>query len=349
MIKGLVSIVLPIYNIKKEYLKKCILSLKDQTYSKIEIIMVNDGSKNRIEETCEELVKIDKRIKYIYQKNAGVSVARNNGIKNAEGEYICFVDPDDWVENTYIETLYYAIKTSKADFAISDCKVCYKNHTVANRFLKQKEGDLQGKEKNKILYQLIGKEICEYYPPEVAAGVPWAKIFSRNFIEENELSFIPGMIRMQDNIFCLYAIEAAKKIHYIPQMTYNYRKEGGSACYKYEPKIIEYFEKYYDETRKFLDIYNKESILYEALRMKELTSFNSYLTQYFFNAKYNGNFKDAKKELKKLLDEDRYREDIKNIEYVLLNKQEKLFVFLLKNKCFGLLKFIIKIRNKYKM
>lgn len=349
MIEGLVSIVLPIYNIKKEYLKKCILSLKNQTYSKIEIVMVNDGSKNGIEKTCEELAKTDKRIKYIYQKNAGVSVARNNGMQNAEGEYICFVDPDDWVENTYIETLYHAIKTSKADIAISDCKVCYENHTVENRFLNQKEGDLQGKEKNKILYQLIGKKICEYYPPEVAAGVPWAKIFSGTFMEKNELSFIPGMVRMQDNIFCLYAIEAAKKIHYTPQVIYNYRKESGSACYKYAPRIIEYFEKYYDETRKFLDIYHKETVLYEALRMKELTSFNSYLTQYFFNAKYNGNFKDAKKELKKLLDEDRYKEDIKNIDYGLLNKQEKLFVFLLKNECFGLLKFIIRIRNKYKM
>ena len=98
---GKVSIIVPVYNVQK-YLARCIESLICQTYGNIEIILVNDGSTDGSEDICKEYKNIDNRIIVINQKNAGLSVARNTGIENASGDYLCFVDSDDWVELDYV-------------------------------------------------------------------------------------------------------------------------------------------------------------------------------------------------------------------------------------------------------
>ncbi len=349
MDKILVSIVLPVYNIKEEYLEKCVRSLMSQTESRIEIILVDDGSPNNAYEVCMRLAAEDSRVKAIHQENAGVSVARNTGLENAQGEYICFVDPDDWTAPSYIEELLKGFESEDTDFTICDCTVCYENSQRPNPFLSTDKNVLTGKDKNKLLYQLVGKKICDYYPPEVAAGVPWGKMFRRSFIDKHNLRFIPGMVRMQDNIFCLYAIDSADKIHYVPKSLYFYRKEEGSACYKFNPNIMKYFEKYFYETRIFLEKTNQEAAAFDALRMKTLTSFNSYLTQYFFHNDNGKSFSEKKKDLFKLLECEPYKEALCKVDYSLLTKQEKVFVFALKHRMARVLYFMIKARSKFKM
>lgn len=344
-----VSIILPIYNIKEEYLVKCTKSLMNQTEKNIEIILVDDGSSNNAYEICQRLAAEDDRIKVIRQKNSGVSVARNRGFEESSGEYICFVDPDDWVAENYVEKLLDNIISTDSDIAVCDCVVCYKNHQTENHFLNDNEEVLEGVEKNKLLYQLVGKTICSYYPPEVAGGVPWGKIFKRSFIENNQLSFIPGMTRMQDNVYCLYAIEAAEKISHISDCLYFYRKEVGSACFKFNPNIINCFEKYFDEALRFLHKYDKEQIMFKALEMKELTSFNSFLTQFFFHKENKKKYSAVKAELKELINNKRYSIALTHIDYSLLNKQEKIFVFALKNRFIALLYVMVKLRSKFKM
>jgi glycosyltransferase involved in cell wall biosynthesis len=351
---ALVSLILPIYNINEEYLEKCVKSIMSQTYKNIEIILVDDGSKNNSLKVCNNLASEDSRIVVYHQENSGVSIARNKGIEISRGEYICFIDPDDWIVENYVEKLLDSIVNTKADFAICNCIVHYSSYDVSNDFLNYKVNNknmccLSLENKNDLLYQLIGKKICNYYPPEVAAGVPWGKIFDKRFIEKYKLRFVPKMARMQDNIFCLYAIEYAEKICYLNERLYFYRKEIGSICYKYSPKIVEYFQKYFIETLIFLNTFNKEKKLYKSLYMKELTSFNSYLSQYYFNKSNQKKYKIIKQELNSLLKKDIYAEAIKNIDYSLLNFQEKIFVFLLKKRLYILLFILIKIRNIKKM
>lgn len=100
--KPLVSIVVPIYNVEK-YLDKCIKSILNQTYRDLEIILVDDGSTDKCNNICDNYAEIDTRIKVIHQKNAGLSSARNTGISLSKGEYIYFVDSDDWIEENLIE------------------------------------------------------------------------------------------------------------------------------------------------------------------------------------------------------------------------------------------------------
>ena len=102
MENGLVSVVVPIYNVEK-YLDRCINSIVNQTYKDLEIILVDDGSPDRCPEMCDLWGKKDKRIKVIHKDNAGLGMARNTGIENARGEYICFFDSDDYVDLQTIE------------------------------------------------------------------------------------------------------------------------------------------------------------------------------------------------------------------------------------------------------
>lgn len=114
---GLVSIVLPIYNVEK-YLDRCIESVINQTYRNLEILLVDDGSPDDCPQKCEEWAKKDGRIKVIHKANAGLGYARNTGIENASGEYICFFDSDDYIDPSTIEKAYNTAQKNNSDMVL---------------------------------------------------------------------------------------------------------------------------------------------------------------------------------------------------------------------------------------
>ena len=118
MVQPLVSIIVPIYNVE-QYLKRCIDSILRQTYKNIEIILVDDGSPDNCGIICENYQKIDSRIEVIHKQNGGLSNARNVAIPLAKGEYITFIDSDDWISMYYIEHLVEAVFGCNADLGIS--------------------------------------------------------------------------------------------------------------------------------------------------------------------------------------------------------------------------------------
>ena len=113
----MISIIVPIYNVEK-YLSKCIDSILAQTYNDIEVILVDDGSPDNCPMICDEYAQKDNRVIVIHQKNAGVSAARNAGLKAAHGEYIGFVDPDDWISSSMYQEMITALERENADLAI---------------------------------------------------------------------------------------------------------------------------------------------------------------------------------------------------------------------------------------
>ena len=114
-----ITVIVPVYNVES-YLRKCLDSIIAQTYKNIEIIVVNDGSTDTSGEICQEFGEIDHRIIYIEQENAGLSAARNTGLENMSGDYVTFVDSDDWIEQDYLETLYKKIVEYQADIAVGN-------------------------------------------------------------------------------------------------------------------------------------------------------------------------------------------------------------------------------------
>ena len=116
MVTDLITIVVPVYNVEK-YLRKCIDSILNQTYKNLEIILVDDGSPDNCGQICDEYAKKDNRIKVIHKENGGVSQARNVGIDNSNGEFIAFVDPDDYIE----KEMLYKLKNNIENVDLSGC------------------------------------------------------------------------------------------------------------------------------------------------------------------------------------------------------------------------------------
>ena len=120
----LISVIVPVYKVE-EYIKTCVNSIRRQTYHNIEIILIDDGSPDECGVICDQYANLDKRIRVIHKKNGGLSDARNAGMNIANGEYISFIDADDYVSEYYIETLYKILKDNDADMSICGCNIVY--------------------------------------------------------------------------------------------------------------------------------------------------------------------------------------------------------------------------------
>ncbi len=128
----LISVIIPVYKVES-FLHRCVDSVIKQTYRNIEIILVNDGSPDNCPKICDEYAKLDDRIKVVHKQNGGLSSARNAGIEVAKGEYITFVDSDDFVSENFIESLYSAIVSSAADISVGDAVFVYSDKTPEER------------------------------------------------------------------------------------------------------------------------------------------------------------------------------------------------------------------------
>lgn len=343
----MISVILPIYNIETGYLETCLGSLRNQSYSKFEVLMVDDGSNAYVHDVCEKFADQDARFFYIRQDNAGVCVARNNGMDRAKGEYICFIDPDDWIDENYLDVLYNSITENDADIALVDSLVHYAKRAVENHFLDTGKTVLSGESKNKLLYQLFSRTICDYYPPEIPAGTVWAKIFRADFLKQNEIRFLPGLRRLEDVLFCMDAYEKAKRIAYQPDCLYHYRVSQASVSHRYDPQIVQDHEMFFQEANRFLDGNHKEQVLYDALAMRELTAVHSYLRFYYFKDSTKTK-KEINHQIDNLLREEPYASALKQIDIKLLSKQELVFVLALRQRWYIALRALIKTRELLK-
>lgn len=342
-----VSIVVPIYNTPESYLKKNIESIIQQSKFEIEIILVNDGSTNNALDICNSYAKIDDRIVIIDQVNLGVSVARNVGMDKAKGNWVTFIDPDDWIDNKYIESLFSCtINNAGADIIIGNCYINEGSLEKENDFLPSTKISIVT-EKNILMGQLVGKKISKYYPQHMAVGVPWGKLFDRKFLSDNNIKFIPGMIRMQDNIFSLYAFFYSKKIVFTPARGYHYRKEANSVSFSYNPNIVQHFEKYFFETEFFIrNKLNSNKRYMNSLLVKRLTSFNSYLKYYILHPKNSLSRREKKKLFVSILNMEGNKKAINELDFSYCNNYEKIFIFLLRKRFYDFIMIIYSLFKK---
>jgi len=119
------SIIIPVYKVRQDYLEMCVESIRNQSFCNLEVILVDDGSPDNCGAICDEYAKKDARIKVIHQRNQGVSAARNAGIEAAQGEWIMFVDADDWLDKRFIELLMKKMKQVDAELVV--CDILYWN------------------------------------------------------------------------------------------------------------------------------------------------------------------------------------------------------------------------------
>lgn len=217
----LISIIVPVYNVA-QYLRACINSIINQTYRDIEIILIDDGSTDNSGDICEEYRRSDERVIVIHQKNAGLSVARNVGIKRSTGTYITFIDSDDYISPDYIEKLYIALHHYTVDIVICDLK------KVPEK-IEFSDVDYNINKNYKSILLNNCQVIEEVYKP-LYHGVDFvscAKLYKKDLFKSNKIEFPVG--RIHEDAFTTYKLlYAAEKIVYIDIPMYFYRIREGS-------------------------------------------------------------------------------------------------------------------------
>ena len=255
----IVSIIVPIYKIKEEYLEQCIESLVHQTYQNLDIILIDDGSPDQCGEICDDYAKQYESIHVIHQKNEGVAVARNVGMENAKGEYITFVDADDWLEPDCIEKVLNEIMLRKVDVLyFQRCEEGLRPRTfpkTGSRYI-EKEDLLT------IQKKVLGKFFKDF---TFAPSTPWGKIIKTDFLKSNKLIFPVHLARCQDVIFNLYLLEFLERAYFLDYTGYHYRRlHNNSYNLQYHPEIPKVILHFMKETDKFIAAYHKDAVEYHG-------------------------------------------------------------------------------------
>lgn len=287
---SLVSIVVPVYNTEEYMLEKCFHSILNQTYNNIELIIVDDGSKKETAQWLDKFVNVNKSVILIHNQNGGASIARNTGIDLAKGEFITFVDADDWIDLNYIEVLYSKFNES-TDIVMCTRQFEFKNKAQENHFF---DKDVVFTDNNRI--ELIKKSIVSG-----VAGT-WCKVYRKSFINKNELKYDSSLRRTQDIIFNLHAFQKAEEIVYTDNCLYHYRMQNDSITKKFNKNADEILTRAAEAFRKFEKAYYpSDEIIRECVNYKCIIILNEIFKLKLLNPMYNTSTrKDEVKEIVKL-------------------------------------------------
>ncbi len=331
-IPPLISIVVPVYNTER-YLKKCLESLQKQSYEKIEIIIVNDGSPDNSEIIIEQFLNNDSRFKYMKKPNGGLSSARNMGIDNAQGDYLAFVDSDDWVSESYISDLYNNI---------GDSEIAIGTYTLVDTVLKRNYKPCQkgwgGKrfssdEKNmNILINLLGPSAKDKHvkKPNYQLMPVWKNLYKMSLINENHLRFTSERdIMLEDYFFNIQAYYYANSIYITDSTAYQHVIVEGSLSRKYRANLYQMMNNLYAVTINFL----KENT--DLNEVSYMNSFYNFILKTTVDTLYNASvlpfnqFKDVFIQVRN----SRYQVDsFDNYSKGVMPFYYKYFILLIKNR-----------------
>ncbi len=312
-----ISVIVPVYNVEK-YLPRCIDSILAQTFTDFELLLVDDGSKDRSGEICDEYAMMDSHIKIFHKENGGVSSARNLGLDKAKGEYIVYVDSDDWIGERHLEEM---IKFKDNDIVIGGKTV---------------NGDVCGIdkfEKNSIFIDgEIGVALKETLADD-KLRVPWAKLYKRKIIEENKLRFDLHMKIAEDTVFVQKYLSHCKSVCFIKTFSYFYYFNKRTSKYKLTAEELIYY-------------LNVTSSVYNALSKKHSFCDDRYLNfiKYFFIRLYLNYISSCPFTFNEYKQMKRCLRTVKadKLKYHPRTLRQKIMYGILRHRCFLILFLIIK-------
>lgn len=254
----MISIIIPIYN-ASQYLNKCIQSIVNQSYKDFECILIDDGSSDGSEIICDQWTQHDNRIRVIHQPNQGVSKARNKGIAEAQGEYIAFIDSDDWIDSNYLNTLLRPIEESNVDLVVCGLQQHYSNETFKN--YSYKTGIIHIERQDTKAFTDINKKFLLFGPV--------IKLYKRTIIQTHNIHFPPEYTYGEDLLFNYNYLEYVKAIYIIDQCLYHYRIIGNGTLSSI--KRINQFEIDYAQWNILKDFFYRKNL------------WNDYSTSYLYH------------------------------------------------------------------
>lgn len=263
-----VSIIVPVYNCEK-YLHQCIDSLLVQTLTDIEVICVNDGSTDSSAQILFDYATKDQRVRIIHKENAGVSEARNTGLNCASGEFIMFVDSDDWIDAEMCEHMYQLAQKYNAQFVMCSYEKMFEDHSVICQVFEQ---DIIVWGKNEIeknihlsLFGLIGQQLKFPERADILVS-PCMQLFSRKCIKNIRFYDIRKIGSFEDGLFQIEAYMKCTSFVYVNKPFYKYRKTNNeSITTKFRPELPNQWKYLFSFMNNFIEINNLGELYKEAL------------------------------------------------------------------------------------
>ena len=254
----LVSIVVPVYNVEK-YLERCVDSIRSQTYTNLEIILVDDGATDSSGQMCDDLAQKDERIKVVHKENQGLGLARNSGLQVATGVFVTFVDSDDWIHETHIANLYNAAKENDADMVIGTLSVAPSNGEIAPVKLRINEGVYRDEKLRKeILLPLIGTDTDVSQDVQIEASC-CDKLYKRDVAVKNNLSFPSEKLAVgEDGFFNIQFAYFSKCAVVVDEAGYYYFENTASITRKHNPQRYQRTLNFYTNMSELLCKYGLE-------------------------------------------------------------------------------------------
>lgn len=340
--KAKVSVVVPVYNVPEKYLKKCVSSLLNQTLKDIEIILVDDGTPETSGKLCDRFSTEDDRIKVIHQKNKGLCGARNTGVKNSTGEWISFVDGDDWVEANAYEKLYNAGVENNVDVVMFGYVKDYPSKSVIMHYDKYFENEKIYNTKEDINY--LQKMILNY---NANCAMAPTKFIKKSVIEKYNIYHDEKLRQGAEGIeFNIRLFSKIKSALFLNETFYHYIYNDESITTVHNEKnhqmVIDCFKKIKTE------INNNDSEIMDWFynRMKYViltTAISGY-----FSTSNKEPYHIQKKKFNRYMSDELVQETMKNKNYNGLSFSRKLTLIFIKYKLFGLVKIISIIRTTQK-
>jgi glycosyltransferase involved in cell wall biosynthesis len=228
MYNPVISVIVPVYN-NAVFLPKCIESILSQTYSYFELLLINDGSKDESGKICDDYALHDDRVRVFHQDNSGVSFARNKGLKEAKGKYICFVDSDDWVKNVYLEDLINAVVSDGGSGLVVQGLEQYSSDSKYIKSISFPNLTLRGNQMAEVFTKM---ELYFY-------GYSCSKLYYLSVLKENDIYFNTSIDHAEDLLFMIDYIKRINYIRFCDKNNYVYIVYSGSLSNRNRSYITE--------------------------------------------------------------------------------------------------------------
>lgn len=343
MEKELISVVIPVYNVEK-YLKRCVESVVNQTYKNLEIILVDDGSPDECPQICDKLSKEDERIKVIHKSNQGLGMARNTGIENATGKYICFFDSDDYVELTTIEKSYDSIKKNKADIVIYGLSCVNNNGEVISQMVPNM---------SKKVYE--GDEVVNIFLPSLIAHNPvngkkeglnmsaWSCMYSMELIKKSNWRFVSEREYISEDFYSLLVLyKNVTSVSIVPEPFYYYCDNEQSLTHTFNENRYARVRECYEGMINVADEYEYPKVVRESLYSQYIGSTIGVMK---LVVKSDMPKKTKVSNIKKIVEYKTLQQVIREMNVRIESFPRKIVIWLMKNRKTMLVKKIVEIKG----
>lgn len=339
---SLISIIVPVYN-TENYLEKCLYSLVNQTYKNIEIIIIDDGSPDNSMNIIQKFVLADNRVKVITQKNQGLSGARNTGMNNANGDYIMFIDSDDWIEIDTCEKAINASEKYNADVVFWSYIKEFSDSQKDNYLFDKTEIIWSEKNINQLSRRMVGLVGDELANPQSIDNLvtAWGKLYKKSVIGDIRFTDTK-IIGTEDALFNIEVFLGINSAVYIPDLLSHYRKDNESSLtHNYKKKLVSRWKEMYSRIKFLLDRNDMSREYYDALKNRICFGLIGLGINLAEDKKMS--FKEKKKEIYNILSMKHYQIALKDLDFSYLPIQWKVFFKLAKNNNALLLLWLLEI------